>query len=485
MNVRAALKTYFGFSAFRPGQKEVVEMVLQGRDTLAMLPTGTGKSLCYQLPGYLKAGTVLVVSPLLSLMQDQVEQLRAMGEKRAVALNSFLSPPERERVLKNLGAYRFIYISPEMLGSDYVLSRLKRASISLFVIDEAHCISQWGHDFRPDYLNLGHVRGELGHPPALALTATAAAEVRLDIIRFLGLSNPAEVIHSVDRPNIYMRVEHLGSHREKIDRMIYLAARLKGPGIIYFSSKRLAEEMAEELAAAKIGEIAPYHGGMDQEQRILIQQQFLYGQLDIVCATSAFGMGINKEDVRFIIHFHMPSQIESYMQEIGRAGRDGNPSAAVLLYAPGDEYLPLQLFDYELPDERQIAAYCQMGAETLDQGEMEALGLSKTQWRFLDFYRSRLPEANWVNEVNGLRNKRVGHKKKKLHEFSDWMNGKGCRRETLLSLFDEIQIEKPVHCCDACGGGLDIFMEKKKHSSSAAGATWQNRLASLLLGSVE
>lgn len=479
MNKSKILKEVFGFSSFKKGQEEVIDALLEGQDVLAMLPTGTGKSLCYQLPGYILPGTVLIISPLISLMQDQIEHLRMIGEKKAVALNSFLNYHERNHVLQNLNEYRFIYISPEMLMFEPIINRLQQIKLSLFVIDEAHCISQWGHDFRPDYLHLGHIREQLGNPPTLALTATATKDVRTDIKKYLTMTNLQEFNYSVDRPNISMTVEKLGNQLEKRERLLQLVQYLQKPGIIYFSSKRMAEETANELIREGIKGVAAYHGGMEQEQRILIQQQFLYGQLQIICATSAFGMGINKNDIRFIIHYHMPGQIESYLQEIGRAGRDDEPSIAIMLYSDGDENLPIHLIDYELPNPSQIELYFSKAKQGQLQNIADELGLSETQLRFLAYHRT---QNNNIEQIKSLRNARFQHKYQKLKQMINWIQCEECRRKKIVAYFEGQLESVPAQCCDYCKMDITLYKQKIQYTESKH-ETWEDRLALLLLGS--
>lgn len=495
MKLETTLQKRFGYTSFRTGQKEIITSVLNGKNTVAMLPTGTGKSLCYQFPGYMLKGQVIIISPLLSLMQDQAEQLMLNGEKNVIAFNSFLTQEEKRRSLMNLKQYKFIFISPEMLHFEAVLAQLKKLEISLFVVDEAHCISQWGYDFRPDYLKLGEVRERLGNPLTLALTATATPEVKDDIKKSLGIAAANEYIYSVDRPNISLSVEVLNSYHEKTKRLLELAESLQGPGIIYFSSKRLAEQTAELLRNRGIGRVMAYHGGMEQESRILVQQQFVHGQLELICATSAFGMGINKDNIRYVIHFHMPLQIESYVQEIGRAGRDGNKSIAILLYAPGDELLPYQLAESELPDEVQVDWIKEWLADNpevlsnLSQFEehiRQLSGLSDTQWRvFEDFLQRKskqgIPLSRSAEELKVYIQKRLQSKRKKIEEVYNWIRMNRCRREHLLYYFNEEKTQVIRNCCNVCGLKLSEFTKEAQENHDEPFYDWRNHLKAILI----
>lgn len=465
MQLEQELERFLGFRDFRVGQREVVEHVLEGKDCFAMLPTGTGKTICYQLSGYLLDGTVLIVSPLLSLMQDQIERMRANGEKRVVALNSFLSLQEKQRALEDLSVYKFIFVSPEMLANRQIRMAIKRLTIGLFVVDEAHCISQWGHDFRPDYLELGAVRGELGSPVTLVLTATATKKVRADIKTQLRLTVCADVIHSVDRPNIAMDVQKLDSRLEKQAQLLKLTGSLKGPGIVYFSSKKLAERYAYEIAEQHGLRTAFYHGDMSGEDRVTIQQQFIQNQLHLICATSAFGMGIDKGDIRYVIHFHMPGDLEAYLQEIGRAGRDGAPSIAILLYADGDEAIQLQLQDRDLPEEELVH---------LSPALTEHLPI--TERRFLEFYRELGLTPNQMKEKIQFRKR---WKRENLYTFLNFIKGITCRRRFVRHYFEETEKEEAVsNCCDICGVDLSDF--EGENVAFSQQQDWQKYLEYLL-----
>ncbi|NRD80606.1 RecQ family ATP-dependent DNA helicase [Bacillus sp. BRMEA1] len=494
MNLVAELKKYFGFTSFKPGQEEVICSILSGRHTLAMLPTGTGKSLCYQLPGLMVQGHVLIISPLLSLMQDQVEQFKRFGEKRVVALNSFLTIDEKKMVLRNLRKYKFIFISPEMLQVPYIIQKLQELTLSLFVIDEAHCISQWGYDFRPDYSRLGEIRKRLGNPLTLALTATATRKVLNDIIYSLDLEDVTKIEYSVDRPNIALVVEEAAAGRQREERVLELVSQLQKPGIIYFSSKKTAEQMASLIADRGLCKVSAYHAGLDQASRTLIQQQFLYNQLDVICATSAFGMGINKENIRFIIHYHMPMQMESYLQEIGRAGRDGLQSIAFLLYSSGDELLPIQLAESELPSEQQVAWLFHKLEENqmfiTDKGIVEQHlrdigGFSEIQWRIVEqFFKNERhgPNFNKLQEaILTYVKERMRVKKNHIARMKNWIESTCCRREYILQYFEETLSRKISPCCDCCGIELESFQSFAKKHDTLIESTWQEYLSEILI----
>ena len=336
MDIFEALRHYFGYNSFRNNQEEIIRHITQGNDALVLMPTGGGKSICYQIPALTMPGTAIVVSPLISLMKDQVETLQANGIE-AEALNSGNDPSAdlviRRRCLQ--GSIKLLYISPEKLLSeiDYLLSHIH---ISLFAIDEAHCISQWGHDFRPEYTQLGILREKFPNTPIMALTATADKITRHDIIEQLNLHDAREFISSFDRPNLSLSVKRGYKAAEKMHFILnFIKARPLEAGIIYCLSRKTTEKVAEDLRKKGI-HAAPYHAGLSNLERSQTQEMFKNDQLLVVCATIAFGMGIDKSNVRWVIHYNMPKSIESFYQEIGRAGRDGAPADTILFYSLAD-----------------------------------------------------------------------------------------------------------------------------------------------------
>ena len=336
MNIFEALRTYYGYSTFRQNQQEIIEHVMQGKDALVLMPTGGGKSICYQIPALTMSGTAIVISPLISLMKDQVETLRANGIE-AEALNSGNDPAVDTVIRRKCisGSMKLLYISPEKLMSeiDYLLSHIQ---ISLFAIDEAHCISQWGHDFRPEYTQLGILREKFPHVPIMALTATADKITRGDILKQLNITGAQEFISSFDRPNLSLSVKRGYKAAEKMHFILnFIKARPMEAGIIYCLSRKNTEKVASDLQKKGIN-AAPYHAGMSTFERNQTQERFKNDQLSVVCATIAFGMGIDKSNVRWVIHYNMPKSIESFYQEIGRAGRDGAPADTVLFYSLAD-----------------------------------------------------------------------------------------------------------------------------------------------------
>ncbi|MBO1624422.1 RecQ family ATP-dependent DNA helicase [Bacillus arachidis] len=484
MSLEDYLYKWFGYSEFRPGQKEVIADLLQGKDVVAMLPTGRGKSMCYQLPGLMQDGTVLIVSPLLSLMEDQVAQLKYVVKNRVIALNSFRTLNEKKEALRKLSTYKFVFVSPEMLQSEVIVRELRRIHISLFVVDEAHCISQWGYDFRTDYKKLDQVIVAIGHPPVLALTATATKEVLQDIIKTLKLTNVAEHLYSIDRPNIAMEVQFVQTIEEKKEALLTQVINLQGPGIIYCSSRAWTERLTEYLGSKGIADVAFYHGGMEHEERMLIQQQFMNDQLQLVICTSAFGMGVNKPNTRYIIHFHYPTNIASYLQEIGRAGRDEEASIAILLCSPMDHDLPVSIIEDELPNKQQIQFLFSLLQEKMYQTKAlpiedvkeicyNAARFSEQHWRFVRYHLEKMKiiqgkklimeslsdeiMKRLMLEVEG----RLRNKYSQLENMKSWIQFKGCRREKMLQQFGYRKEFEIKNCCDYCGISKEEYKKRR------------------------
>ena len=349
---RTVLQEVFGYHDFRPGQAEVIGAVLGGRDTLAVMPTGGGKSLCFQVPAILaERSLTVVVSPLLALMKDQVDALRQDGVP-AAAVNSTVPRDEQMRIMEGAanGRLRMLYVAPERFGDAAFMAVLRRINVSLLAIDEAHCISQWGHDFRPSYRDLGNVRARIGDPPIVALTATADPLVRDDIVAKLELREPVVHVAGFDRPNLRFDAVHVKSQKEKAERITEKLRELGDePAIIYCGTRKKVEALTDHLQRQRI-RCARYHAGMPDEDRQRIQEAFARDSLRIIVATNAFGMGIDKPDVRMVLHHDIPESLESYYQEAGRAGRDGEPAECVLYFAPRDRQLREFFIDLSHPE---------------------------------------------------------------------------------------------------------------------------------------
>jgi ATP-dependent DNA helicase RecQ len=465
--VFSCLRTHFGHQAFRPGQEQIVAAVLGGRDVLAVMPTGSGKSLGYQLPAVMLPGITLVVSPLISLMKDQVDELNRRGIPSG-ALHSMLPAARRAEVLRaaRAGALRLLYVAPERFASEPFLRLLGELEVARFVIDEAHCVSEWGHDFRPDYRRLraaaalcrasergsdpvpsaGRRRG--GGPPIAAFTATATPEVRDDISALLGLEAPQVLVAGFDRPNIYLRVERVEDDEEKNAR---LPGLVRGRRALVYAATRKTTEAAAALLKASGVEAAAYHAGLKDEERTRVQDAFAAGSLPVVCATNAFGMGIDRPDVDAVVHYAIPGSVEAYYQEIGRAGRDGRPATATLLWNYADVATRQFLID----------------GPRRDQPGRTAAPLD--------------PEE-------AARRKELEHKK--LRRMIDYADTPACLRATILRYFGDPGVREP---CDACGncrpGAIDTFdrelVRKVLAGIARAGERYgRTRIVAMLLGDI-
>jgi ATP-dependent DNA helicase RecQ len=453
-----------------------MKAVVAGRDTLVVMPTGSGKSAVYQVPALLLDGPTVVVSPLIALQRDQVAGLLARGDRAggAVQANSTRSDAQMERAFDQLraGQVEFLFLAPEQLSKPEVLDQVAQARPSLFVVDEAHCISSWGHDFRPDYLRLHTAVERLGRPPVLALTATASPPVRAEIVERLRLADPVQVVRGFDRPNLHLEVESFQDEERKREAVVLRALGEAKPGIVYTATRRSAEAYAEALEGYGI-DAAAYHAGMRAADREDVQGRFMSGALDVVVATTAFGMGIDKADVRFVLHADIPDSLDSWYQEVGRAGRDGAPAAAVLFYRPEDLGLR-RFFASGTPDEvalRKVATLVHHAPGPVRPAELaDEAALSST----------RLAGAvNLLEQAGALAVRPEGHiearddapapreaavaavevaeshrrvEQSRVEMVRGFAETSGCRRQFLLGYFGET-LDEPCGSCDTCRAG--------------------------------
>jgi ATP-dependent DNA helicase RecQ len=474
--LRRTAREAFGWESLRPGQLEAMQAVVSGRDTLVVMPTGSGKSAVYQVPALLLDGPTVVVSPLIALQRDQVAGLLARGDRAggAVQANSTRSDAQLERAFDQLrtGQVEFLFLAPEQLSKPEVLDQVAAASPSLLVVDEAHCISSWGHDFRPDYLRLHTAVERLGRPPVLALTATASPPIRAEIVERLRLADPVQVVRGFDRPNLHLSVEAFQDEERKREAVVLRAMSEAKPGIVYTATRRSAEQYAEALDSYGI-DAAAYHAGMRAADREDVQSRFMAGGLDVVVATTAFGMGIDKGDVRFVLHADIPDSLDSWYQEVGRAGRDGEPAAAVLFYRPEDLGLRT-FFAGGGADElslRKVATLVQHAPGPVGPGELAGeASLSGTR---LAGVVNLLEQAGAVqvhadgqielrDDAPAPREAAVAavevaesHRrveKSRVEMVRGFAETSGCRRQFVLGYFGET-MDEPCGSCDTCAAG--------------------------------
>jgi ATP-dependent DNA helicase RecQ len=466
-----------GIEKLHPGQLEAIEAVLGGRDTLAVMSTGYGKSAIYQLAGELLGKPTIVVSPLIALQRDQVEAIEEhISPGEAAELNSTVSAKKRHELIAALerGEHEFVLLAPEQLAKPEVLAELAATEPSLLVIDEAHCISEWGHDFRPDYLQLGAFAERLGRPTILALTATASPPVRREIIERLGMESPAQVIRGFDRPNLHFAVRRFSEAQGKEEALVKAVAEAPKPGIVYIATRKASEELAEALAAAGIVAEA-YHAGLPSKRRGELQDRFHDDKVEVIVATTAFGMGIDKPNVRFVFHAGPSDSIDSYYQEVGRAGRDGGPANAVLFYRPEDEAVRHFLAGSGGVDGIDLEAVGHAVEDADGEADPAALvgRLELSRSKVLEAV-GRLEEAGWleISAAGDVRRAEGGptledavqagvresgerreFDRTRLAMMRSYAETEGCRRDHILSYFGE-EHEIPCWNCDNCDAGL-------------------------------
>jgi ATP-dependent DNA helicase RecQ len=471
-NILSVAQKNFGYTELRRGQEEAIRALLAEQDTLVVMPTGAGKSAIYQIAGLMMDGPVLVISPLIALQKDQVDSIQSQETKaEAVLINSTQKASELRENLQQIqeGRYKFIFLAPEQLRKEETVEALNNAEIALFVVDEAHCISEWGHDFRPDYLQLGHAVERLNHPITLAMTATASARVREEIIERLGMRNPKILVGGFDRPNIHLRVDRFKKESKKLEALIHRVRWAEKPGIVYTGTRKAAEAIMHSLDEEGIPALY-YHAGLKAAEREEIQNKFMSGDAEVIIATNAFGMGIDKADIRFVYHYDAPDSLDSYYQEIGRAGRDGEKAEAILFFREQDigaqafhtgqgkvdaqqlEKVVEAIAEQEEPvAPKEIAEGTGLSIRKLtsvvqqleDVGVVETLPSGEVQLT----KSADVEEA--VQEVGGQQEQRKEMNKECLEQMRDYADTSACRREYLLRYFGD-NFHGPCQNCDNC-----------------------------------
>ncbi|WP_239749146.1 RecQ family ATP-dependent DNA helicase [Mammaliicoccus sp. H-M34] len=448
------LKKYFGYETFRSGQQETVQNILDGHDVLSILSTGAGKSLCYQLPAYITGGRVLIISPLISLMDDQVAQMKLNGEKNAVAIHSALSMDEKQDIFKHLENYQFIFCSPEFIYEEHNFKHFKSINFKYIVLDEAHCLSEWGFDFRPHYALISKVTQHFLHSQVIALTATLTQKMIIDIQE---ITKRQFEIHKegLNRSNIMYHHFNFESEEEK-DKFLLNEIKETGPTIIYVSSKKKCHELADMIY--KEGYLTGiYHGDLDYQERTTVQTQFINNDIKIIVATSAFGMGINKQDVRTVIHYHLPTSPSKFVQEVGRAGRDGEQSQAISLFTPRDLLILNHLAN--------------------DHGiDIDMLNLYEQGYQLNEEVTMNIKFLLELYPINKLKAKIQAEQDQKSYAFNymkNYVQIDSCRRLYLMQYFNE-KIMQDENCCDNCNNAKLIKLPNIKEVKRKT--TYQIRL---------